>query len=66
MFLYMVIIELLQGGYMKLTTNLTEQSKLENASNKAKRLCKLYKCDLIELMIMSIDIESDRKAQNLK
>ena len=50
---------------MKLTTNLTEQSKLENASNKAKRLCKLYKCDLIELMIMSIDIEADRKAQNL-
>ena len=48
---------------MKLTTNLTDQQKLENASIKAKRLCKLYKCELIDLMIMSIDVEADRQAQ---
>ena len=50
---------------MKTTTNLTDQAKLKNASDKAKRLCKLYKCELIDLMIMSIDIEADRRAQNL-
>lgn len=46
---------------MKLTTNLTEQAKLEQASIKAKRLCQLYKCSLIDLMIMSIDIEAENK-----
>ena len=51
---------------MRTTTNLTDRQKLENASIKAKRLCKLYKCELIDLMIMSIDIEAERKEHNLK
>ena len=43
---------------MKLTTNTTDQKKLEQASIKAKRLCKLYKCSLIDLMILSIDTQA--------
>ena len=48
---------------MKLTTNLTEKQKLEQAIIKAKRLCKLNKCGLIDLIVMSIDIESENKKQ---
>ena len=46
---------------MKLTTNLNDLQKLEIAKSKAQRLCKLYKCSLIDLMIMSIDIETENK-----
>ena len=50
---------------MKVTTNLSEQIKLENALIKAERLCKLNKCSLIDLIVMSIDIEAEnKKAQN--
>ncbi len=48
---------------MKLTTNLTEKQKLEQAIIKAKRLCKLNKCGLIDLIVMSIDIETENKKQ---
>jgi hypothetical protein len=46
---------------MLLTTNNIDKVKLELASLKAKRLCKLYKCSLIDLMVMSIDIEAENK-----
>ena len=50
---------------MLVTTNNTDRIKLEQASNKAKRLCKLYKCELIDLMIMSMQIQAqNKKAQN--
>ena len=50
---------------MKLTTNNNDKIKLENASIKAKRLCKLYNCSLIDLMVMSMQIQAqNKKAQN--
>ena len=50
---------------MKLTINEIEKRKLENTLIKAKRLCKLNKCSLIDLIVMSIDIEAEnKKAQN--
>lgn len=48
---------------MKLTTNNNDKIKLENASIKAKRLCKLYNCSLIDLMIMSIQIQAQNKKE---
>lgn len=49
---------------MKLTTNNSDRKQLEIASIKAKRLCKLYKCSLIDLMIMSLQQAQNKKAQN--
>ena len=49
---------------MKLITNNSDRKKLELASIKAKRLCKLYKCELIDLMIMSMQIQREQQAQN--
>ena len=51
---------------MKLTTNLNEQIKLENAVLKAERLCKLHKCGIIDLLVMSIDRQAEiKREQNL-
>jgi hypothetical protein len=44
---------------MKLITNLTDQIKLENTKIKAERLCKLHKCSLIDLLILSIDVQAE-------
>ena len=50
---------------MKLTTNNSDRNKLEIASIKAKRLCNLYKCELIDLMVMSMQVHRENKiAQN--
>ena len=50
---------------MKLTTNNSDRNKLEQASIKAKRLCSLYKCELIDLMVMSMQVHrQNRIAQN--
>ena len=46
---------------MLLTTNLSKQIKLEDALIKANRLCKLYKCDLLDLLVISIDIQAENK-----
>ena len=48
---------------MKLTTNNTDQNKLEQASIKAKRLCKLYNCSLIDLMVLSIQVQAQNKKE---
>jgi hypothetical protein len=49
---------------MKLTTSTIDQQKLEVAKQKALRLCKLNKCGLIDLMVMSIDIQAENKKNN--
>ena len=50
---------------MKLTTNNSDRNKLEQASIKAKRLCKLYNCSLIDLMLLSMKANAEnKKAQN--
>lgn len=46
---------------MLVTTSAIEQSKLEQTKQKALRLCKLNKCGLIDLIILSIDIEAENK-----
>jgi hypothetical protein len=51
---------------MLLTTDLNKRIVLENASNKAKGLCKLYKCDLLELLVMSIDKQAEIKKEQDK
>lgn len=49
---------------MKLTTNLNESAKLKEIELKAQRLCKLHKCGIIDLIVMSIDIQAENnKAQ---
>ena len=48
---------------MKLTTNNTDRNKLEQASIKAKRLCKLYNCSLIDLMVLSIQVQAQNKKE---
>jgi hypothetical protein len=47
---------------MLVTTNNSDRIKLE-ASNKAKRLCKLYNCTLIDLMVMSMQIQAQNKKE---
>ena len=49
---------------MKLTTYITEQQKLEKAQIKAKRLCTLYKCELIDLMVLSMRLNAQNKNNN--
>jgi len=46
---------------MLLTTDLNKRIKLENASIKAKRLCQIHKCTLLELLVMSIDRQAELK-----
>ena len=48
---------------MLVTTNNSDKAKLEQASIKAKRLCKLYNCSLIDLMIMSMQIQAQNKKE---
>ena len=50
---------------MLVTTNNSDKAKLEKASIKEKRLCKLYNCSLIDLIVMSMQIQAqNKKAQN--
>jgi hypothetical protein len=46
---------------MKLTTSATDRIKLAQASDKAKRLCKLYNCGLVDLLVISIDGQAEKK-----
>ena len=48
---------------MLVTTNNSDKAKLENVSIKAKRLCKLYKCSLIDLIVMSMQIQAQNKKE---
>ena len=50
---------------MKVITSEVDRVKLVEAEKKAKRLCTLYKCGLVDLMILSIDAQAElKKAQN--
>ena len=52
---------------MKLTTNLTDSAKLKEIELKAQRLCKLHKCGIIDLLVMSIDLQAElNREQNNK
>ena len=46
---------------MKLTTDINAKIKLENALIKADKLCKVYECNLIELIVLSIRINAQNK-----
>ena len=49
---------------MKLTTNLTELKELESASNRAKRLCLKHECGLLDLIVLSIQVNADNQKAN--
>lgn len=51
---------------MKLTTNLTDVQKLNDATKKAKRLCTLYKCSVLDLMVLSMQVARENKLNELK
>lgn len=51
---------------MKLTTNLTDAQKLNDTTKKAKRLCKLYKCSVLDLMVFSMQVARENKLNELK
>ena len=51
---------------MKLTTNLTDAQKLNDATKKAERLCKLYKCSVLDLMVFSMQVQRENKIKELK
>lgn len=51
---------------MKLTTNSTDLQKLNNTTKKAERLCKLYKCSVLDLMVFSLQVERENKIEQLK
>ena len=54
-----------EGEKMKLATDINDRIKLEETQIKAKRLCLLYKCTLIDLMVLSIKVQAERtKEQN--
>ena len=50
---------------MKLTTDINDRIKLDNARIKAERLCKRYKCSLLDLMILSIKEQAELKRTKL-
>ena len=49
---------------MKLTTNLTALNKLESASARAKQLCIKNECGLLDLIVLSIQVNADNKKAN--
>lgn len=51
---------------MKLTTNKTDLQKLNDTTKKAARLCRLYKCSLLDLMVFSLQVERENKIAQLK
>jgi hypothetical protein len=51
---------------MKIQTNLIDQIETKRITDKAKRLCKLYKCELIDLIVMSIDEHANNNNNNIK
>lgn len=51
---------------MKLTTNETDLQKLNDTTKKAARLCKLYKCSMLDLIVFSLQVESENKIKQLK
>ena len=49
------------------STIIADRIRLKNAKLKAERLCKLYNCSLIDLIVMSIDKQAEiRQSEQLK
>ena len=46
---------------MKLTTDINDRIKLASAKVKAERLCKVYKCSLLDLMVLSVKEQAELK-----
>ena len=51
---------------MKLTININDKIRLEEIEEKAKRLCLLYKCNLMDLIVLSITIQAQNKKEQNK
>ena len=51
---------------MKLTTNSNDLQKLNDTTKKAQRLCKLYKCSVLDLMVFSMQVQRENKIKELK
>jgi hypothetical protein len=49
---------------MLYTTNSADLKKLESAKIKALKLCKLHKCSLIDLLVMSMQVQAQNKKNN--
>lgn len=61
---YVLLIE--EGKKMKLTTDINDKLKLEEIEKKAKRLCVIYKCNLMDLIVLSITIQAQNKKEQNK
>jgi len=51
---------------MLYTTNTADSKVLESAKEKALRLCKLHKCELLDLIVLSIDVQAELLKNNKK
>ena len=51
---------------MKLTTSNVDLQKINDITKKAQRLCKLYKCSVLDLMVFSLQVERENKIAQLK
>ena len=51
---------------MRLTTDVNDKIRLEEIEEKAKRLCLLYRCSLMDLMVLSITIQAQNKKEQNK
>lgn len=61
----LIIVEIKDGDNMKITNKAVDEAKLAAAKIKAKRLCKINNCGLIDLIVLSMNIERKNKiAQN--
>ena len=49
---------------MKFQTNLIDIEKQERLMKKVDRLCKLHKCNPIDLLVMSMDAQRELKIAN--
>ena len=54
------------GEKMKLTTDINDKIKLDIIEEKAKRLCKLYKCDIMDLIVLSITVQAQINKNKIK
>ena len=48
------------------STKLVDQIQTKNLLNKVERLCQLYKCTPIELLVISIDYNASNNNNNIK
>lgn len=51
---------------MKLATDINDKIKLATIEEKAKRLCKIYKCDVMDLIVLSITVQAQINKNKIK